>query len=114
MKTQLPKISSYGQYSSDNYGAHCLKVVIGDLELWFSYSTVVAFSVPSCGQIVHKNDWGTTTGKHLRWIDGQTSKTAKHRKTAKEFESLWAKHVEPMFTQNNILGDLGNLLPKAV
>lgn len=28
----LPKISSYGQYDNSNYGAHTLKVDLGDIE----------------------------------------------------------------------------------
>lgn len=61
---------NYGNYSSDNYGAHSLEVNIGNLTLYFSYDTVIAFSTYETGRVVSQNDWGTTTGKHLNWIDG--------------------------------------------
>ncbi len=70
MTAQLPTISGYGQYSSDNYGLNCLRITIGDLTLWFSYETVVAYYDFTDGKIVSENNWGPTTGKHLNWIDG--------------------------------------------
>lgn len=75
--TEQTKISikSYGDYSSDNYGAHSLSVNIGHLELCFSYKTVVAFATPKTSLRVCENVWGTTTGKHLNWIDGGNKKS---------------------------------------
>lgn len=67
----LPRFSNYGQYSSDNYGAHTL--VFTDAngnDFYYSYQTLVAARVRGHGLIVHTNDWGPTTGKHLNWIDG--------------------------------------------
>lgn len=63
--TKEVSIRNYGDYSSRNYGAHSLEVDIGDLRLWFSYHTVVAFHAPGQHRMVRQNDWGTTTGKHL-------------------------------------------------
>ena len=60
---------NYGEYSSNNYGAHTQQIDIGNLQLWFSYNTVVAFAGEN-GRKVSQNVWGTTTGKHLNWIDG--------------------------------------------
>lgn len=70
---QLPTINSYGDYKSGNYGAHSLRVDIGTLSLYFSYSTVIAFQ-DNDGLKVRENDWSTTTGKHLNWIDGGDKK----------------------------------------
>ena len=67
-------IRSYGDYSSDNYGAHSLEVRVGDLVLYFSYQTVIAFCTPGTGRRVCENVWSTTTGKHLSWIDGGNKK----------------------------------------
>ena len=67
-------IQNYGNYSSGNYGAHTLQVSIGRLDFYFSYQTVVAFRNGS-GLRVSENDWGSTTGKHLNWIDGGQKKT---------------------------------------
>jgi len=83
---RLPKISSYGQYSSGNYGAHCLLVTIGDCDLYFSYQTLVAFCHPTTGLVVRENDWGPTTGKHLNWIDGGNKKK---RISGEEFAEKW-------------------------
>lgn len=59
---------NYGGYSSDNYGAHSLCFVTPSGKYWFSYDTLVAFAINGEFYII-KNYWGTTTGKHLNWID---------------------------------------------
>lgn len=60
---------NYGLYSSNNYGVHTLKFTDGNgNEFWFSYETLVAFRIKNEFHIV-KNYWGSTTGKHLNWID---------------------------------------------
>lgn len=60
---------SYGQYRSENYGSHCQKLVIGNLTLYFSYDTVIAFAAPGMTSLaISVNVWGPTTGKHLNWI----------------------------------------------
>lgn len=63
---------NYGNYSSDNYGAHSLCFVTPTGKYWFSYDTLVAFNINSEFHII-KNYWGTTTGKHLNWIDDDHS-----------------------------------------
>lgn len=45
------------------------RIGIGDVALWFSYETLVAFQVPGSSPVVSENVWGTTTGKHLNAID---------------------------------------------
>ena len=43
-------------------------VDIKDITIYFSYQTPIAFS--HCGQhFISKNEWGTTTGKHLNIIN---------------------------------------------
>ena len=115
MSNKLPTISNYGNYSSSNYGAHTLQVDVGPLSVWFSYKTPVAFRAPGIPIVVRKNEWGPTTGKHLRWIDGETSKTAKTRVSSEEFERLWEEHVEPLFEdkpapEQGIFSNMGKLL----
>jgi len=102
MKAQLPSISSYGQYSSDNYGAHTLRVDIGPLTVWFSYKTPVAFQVDGKPRVVRKNDWAATTGKHLNWIDGgkDNPQAKKRRVDSETFDNLWVQHVEPLFKED--------------
>lgn len=64
---------NYGRYSSGDYGAHTL--AFNDANgntYWFSYNTLVAFRINNEFHI-SKNYWGTTTGKHLNWIDSDKS-----------------------------------------
>lgn len=77
----LPTVSTYGNYSSANYGAHALRFDTPRGSVWFSYHTPVAFRVN--GAIVcRQNDWGPTTGKHLNWIEPNKAK----RISGAEFE----------------------------
>lgn len=93
---ELPSISSYGQYSSDNYGAHTLRVDVGELTLWFSYQTVVAFRTWGKKMRVSKNLWGPTTGKHLSWIDGGDQWAKKERLEREEFEKQLAETLKEL------------------
>lgn len=92
MNIQLPEISNYGQSSSDNYGAHTLRVDIGPLTVWYSYKTPVAFMVLGKEKVVHENNWGSTTGKHLNWIDRDKS----IRVSAETFQQKWDEQVKPL------------------
>lgn len=86
MKTQLPSFQTYGNYTSDNYGAHALQFFCDDLTVWFSYKTPVAFRKGSGPRVVRENSWGPTTGKHLNAIDGGDKKS---RVSGEEFERLF-------------------------
>ena len=72
----LPKISSYGKYSSSNYGAHTLVVSIGPYDFFYSYDTVIAFRSPQHGLVCSENVWSVTTGKHLNWITDKSDRVA--------------------------------------
>lgn len=84
-RMNLPRFRSYGEYSSSNYGAHCLVFSVGELDIYFSYKTPVAFRAPGYGLVVSANCWGRTTGKHLNWIDDGDKK---NRIPRTEFELL--------------------------
>lgn len=43
-------------------------VTIGDLSVWFSYETPVAFRSGLDPIVVRENDWGPTTGKHINLV----------------------------------------------
>lgn len=88
---KLPKINTYGNYSSGNYGAHCLCVEVSNVTVWFSYKTPIAFQVGNQDRVVRQNDWSNTTGKHLNAIDGGNKKT---RVDSATFEKLWAEQIE--------------------
>ena len=52
-----------------------IKVVVGNITLYFSYHTVIAFRAPGYGLVVGQNVWSPTTGKHLNEIDGGDKKS---------------------------------------
>ncbi len=82
--TNLPKISGYGDYSSENYGVNCLLVGLGAIDLYYSYSTIVAYSDSQDMMVVCENVWGVTTGKHLNWVNRNHS----IRKDYETFQSM--------------------------
>lgn len=89
--TQLPSFSSYGDYSSGNYGINAL--VFTDAQgrdFYYSYRTLVAFRTPDAGLVVRENNWGPTTGKHLNWIDGGGG-AAMRRLSSADFEAAVAE-----------------------
>ena len=64
---------NYGNYSSNNYGYHSMafRDNFGN-SYFFSYDTLVAFTDED-GLCIRENVWGSTTGKHLNWIDRDKS-----------------------------------------
>ncbi len=69
----MPRFTNYGNYSSNNYGVNTLRFDIDGLTIWFSYKTPVAFDSVKTGFVIRENDWSTTTGKHLNWINDNHS-----------------------------------------
>jgi len=60
--------------SASHYGGpNGIYVELGDVGLWFSYQTCVAFRTSSLFAIC-ENVWGCTTGKHLNAIDPDKGK----------------------------------------
>ena len=88
---QLPSIQTYGNYSSDNYGAHALMVTMDGLTVWFSYQTPVAFRAGCRARVVRENSWGPTTGKHLNAIDGGSKEAKALRVDSETFERLYGE-----------------------
>lgn len=86
---------NYGDYSSSNYGANSIAIRMGTRIVYYSYDTVVAFrGTNSKGEdfdCVSKNRWGTTTGKHLNWIDGGDKKS---RLNKEEFDKQLQKFLK--------------------
>ena len=83
-------VRNYGQYSSYNYGAHTLVFSDGKgNQFWFSYDTLVAFLINGEFHII-QNYWGTTTGKHLNWIDSDHSIRETDEEFNKNYERLMA------------------------
>lgn len=64
----------------------------GSVTLWFSYRTCIAYQLP--GQVqptVRENDWGPTTGKHIKLIEGSKQRVPSH-----EFEAQLRDITERM------------------
>ena len=91
------RISSYVQSKSNNYGLNSILVEIGNLDLYFSYQTVVAFRSPETGLVVSENNWGPTTGKHLNAIGVSPKLRIDRGEFDKQLDAMLAKYglVEP-------------------
>lgn len=85
-REQNISISGYGKYEGENYGKNCLRVDIGDLILYFSYATVIAFQTPETGFMASENDWGPTTGKHIKWAESEWGASKKERIPTGKFD----------------------------
>lgn len=70
--------------------AHSLQ--LGQLDLHFSYETVVAFEAPGLGLIVSENIWSATTGKHINAIAGKDYPRFPRR----EFEEMLKDTLMPI------------------
>jgi hypothetical protein len=75
--TTLPTIENWGKYTNNNYGFNTRLVKTGNINLYYSYDTIVAYYDNVDGLVVSKNKWGVTTGKHLNWIDGGNKQARK-------------------------------------
>lgn len=53
-----------------NLGSNFHMVDLGNVSVWFSYETPIAFKVDGQQRVVRENVWGTATGNHLNWVDG--------------------------------------------
>jgi hypothetical protein len=63
-------------------------IQLGDLSVYFSYSTVVAFWTPRTGLKIRENDWGATTGRHLSAIESMHGADREDRVKGSEFDEL--------------------------
>ena len=90
MKPTLPSFSTYGNYSSSNYGAHALVFSTAKGDVYFSYKTPVAFRSFKDGLRIRENDWGPTTGKHLNAIDPDKSRRISGDQFEKELAQAFA------------------------
>ena len=54
----------------EQLAANFTVVEVGDVRVWFSYETPIAFRKVGEPLVVRENIWGPTTGKHLNRVDG--------------------------------------------
>lgn len=90
----LPKISSYGHYESDNYGVNSLCVDLGEIEIFYSYKTIVAYRDACDGLVCSENVWTTTTGKHLTWIQPDKKARVKNEVFEGMLKEALARHIQ--------------------
>lgn len=69
-------------------------VDVGNLEVWFSYSTPIAYRVPGSGLVTRENDWSHTTGKHLAYLDGGITFGKAQRISGAQFEAQLSAIVD--------------------
>lgn len=91
----VPSFESYGEYASGNYGVNAMRFSLPNgITFYYSYSTLVAYRSPVSDLVIRKNDWSTTTGKHLNWIDGGSAEAKKRRLSESEFETKLDRMLE--------------------
>ena len=84
----MPTIDCY----MGNKQANAIQVSLGGVDVYFSYTTPVAFRAKG-RLVVRGNNWGPTTGRHLNEIDGGSADRKARRVDAYDFERLYAELV---------------------
>ena len=59
---------------SQTHNHKATAVSLGDIDLFFSYETLIGFAVPGVGRVTSENRWSSTTGKHLNAIYAKYAK----------------------------------------
>ena len=71
------KLSYYGKNKSDKFNGRSVKLILGDIILYFSFDTIVAFEYD--GELYcSKNKWSNTSGRHLNLIQPDKKKRIHH------------------------------------
>lgn len=91
---EIPQVSSYGDYSSDNYGVHTLQIKFSTFTLYYSYQTIVAYRDEQDGLVCTENDWGVTTGKHLNWIQPNHKKRVSSDEFDFKLQEMLKRHIQ--------------------
>jgi hypothetical protein len=92
----FPKVESYGNYLSENRDANA--VVFTDAKgnkFFFSYKTLIAFKTNRGKLVIRKNDWKTTTGKHLNWINPDKKIRVNKNIFEKKFKEIFGNRKLP-------------------
>ena len=73
----------------EQLAANFTVVEVGDVRVWFSYTTPIAFRKVGQPLVVRENTWGPTTGKHLNRVDGGSGEAKARRVSSEEFAAKW-------------------------
>ena len=87
----LPHFEPYCERTT---AVNALRFTLPFATVWFSYRTVVAFQAPGGPIIVHRNDWGPTTGRHLNAIDGGSREAKAARLDRAAFAAAFSAAVD--------------------
>ena len=91
--TNPVSLGKYGGYKGHNYGSNAMQLLLPWITVWFSYSTPIAFdSKRFKHMVIRENDWNQTTGKHLRWAQGNV---AVIEMCSKDFEAALEEALLP-------------------
>jgi len=97
---ELPTFAKYNGKTGN-----ALVFTLGEVDVYFSYDTPVAFRSPSTGLVVRQNEWTQTTARHLTAIDGG-SVEAKTARVGIEFASMLRDALEGGDTMRKALAGL--------
>ena len=70
------------------------KFSLGNLDIYFSYNTAVAFEDSQANLVISQNQWSSTTGKHLSYISKDVSDRIPYDQFTKELEKAIAKEMK--------------------
>ena len=69
----------------DNEVTNMTLITMGHIKMYFSYQTLIAFSIDATGLKIRKNEWNATTGRHMNLLDGGEAE----RLSGAEFKKQW-------------------------
>ena len=95
MPRKLPRVESYGEYSSKNYGLHCLKVIFPDvITLFYSYDTIIAYRDTQDDFVMSQNIWGKTTEGHMNMLESEKKNRIPHEEFEKKLQAALERHFQ--------------------
>jgi len=74
--------------------ANLTKFSLGNLDIYFSYSTAVAFEDGQANQVISQNKWSSTTGKHLSIINKDVADRIPYDQFKKELKKAIEKEMK--------------------
>lgn len=63
----MVRVECYGRRGG-RYNGRAIRVDLGNVTIWFSYTTPIAFQKGNGPIVARANDWGHTTGRHLDYV----------------------------------------------
>lgn len=117
MPTKDVKITSYMPYKNKNYGLNSIVVSVGELDLYFSYQTIIAFYDIINGElVVSENLWGKTTGKHLNAIQNDKNERLNREEFEERLNGLLLDHnlIKSPFRKMEVKLQTSNINPNSL